>query len=91
MQNRPVMEFGRDKLLEELVAFANADGGVLILGMIEGGSKPTTAEGLDPLPEIGDPLSRALTGPHLCLDIPDWSRSRRLRFPLLCLRSRQLF
>jgi predicted HTH transcriptional regulator len=52
LENRPLMDFGRDNLLEELVAFANADGGVLILGMIETKSKPVTAGGFNPVPDI---------------------------------------
>jgi hypothetical protein len=53
LEHRPLMDFGRDNLMEELVAFANADGGVLILGMIEVGRKPARADKLNPLPDIG--------------------------------------
>ena len=35
--------FGRDELLAELVAFANADGGVLILGLAETADAPLAA------------------------------------------------
>jgi hypothetical protein len=59
LQNRPLMDFGRDKLMEELVAFANADGGVLILGIAEAGSAPATADALNPLPAISN-LERRL-------------------------------
>ena len=39
-------------LLEELVAFANADGGVIVLGMQETKEKPPRASHLSPLPQI---------------------------------------
>jgi hypothetical protein len=38
--------------LEELVAFANADGGVIVLGMQESKDKPPRASQLSPLPQI---------------------------------------
>lgn len=43
-------EYARDKLLAEIVAFANADGGTLILGLHETKDEPRRAERLDPLP-----------------------------------------
>jgi hypothetical protein len=52
LQNRPLRAFGRDKLMEELVAFANADGGVLILGITETKSEPARANGFNLLPDV---------------------------------------
>ena len=40
----------RDRILEEVVAFANAYGGALVLGIAEDGSKPPVAATLVPLP-----------------------------------------
>jgi hypothetical protein len=56
---KSLMPFGRDKLLEELVAFANADGGVLILGIVEADVAPHHAAGFRPLPAVSD-LERRL-------------------------------
>jgi hypothetical protein len=45
-------KFGRDALAEEVVAFANADGGTLILGMEETDEAPPRAKGINPLPDV---------------------------------------
>jgi len=45
-------DFGRNSLLEELVAFANADGGVIVLGIEETGDKPARAGKIAPIPHI---------------------------------------
>jgi hypothetical protein len=45
-----VGELARDQLLAEIVAFANADGGTLILGMHETKDEPRRAERLEALP-----------------------------------------
>jgi hypothetical protein len=45
-------ETGRDALLEELVAFANADGGVIVLGMEETADKPPRAAKITPVPHV---------------------------------------
>lgn len=50
---KPLGEHGRDKLLEEVVAFANAQGGQLVLGMDEE-DDTTLAKAVCPLPRIAD-------------------------------------
>ncbi|MDH3028644.1 AlbA family DNA-binding domain-containing protein [Methylobacterium fujisawaense] len=45
-------DYGRDALAEEIVAFANADGGTLILGLDETKEAPPRAEKLNPLPDV---------------------------------------
>ncbi|MCJ2065970.1 ATP-binding protein [Methylobacterium sp. J-088] len=45
-------DYGRDALSEEIVAFANADGGTLVLGMDETKDAPPRAEKLNPLPDV---------------------------------------
>jgi hypothetical protein len=45
-----VGELARNEILAEIVAFANADGGTLILGMHETKDEPRCAEDLVPLP-----------------------------------------
>jgi hypothetical protein len=44
-------EYARDQVLAEIVAFANADGGTLILGLHETKDEPRRAERLEALPE----------------------------------------
>ena len=43
-------DYARDQLLAEIVAFANADGGTLILGLHETKAEPRRAEALEALP-----------------------------------------
>lgn len=50
---KQLADYGRDKLLEEVVAFANAQGGVLLLGIDEDPST-TLATAIIPLPRIAD-------------------------------------
>lgn len=51
-QGKSLAKFGRDALAEEVVAFANADGGTLILGMEETDEAPPRAKGINPLPDV---------------------------------------
>lgn len=51
-------KYARDCLLEEVVAFANAYGGVLILGIEESSSEPPVATNLKPLPNCADLVGR---------------------------------
>jgi hypothetical protein len=43
-------DYARDEILAELTAFANAEGGTLVLGLHETTDDPRRAERLDPLP-----------------------------------------
>lgn len=54
-----ISNFGRDALAEEIVAFANADGGTLVLGMEETEAAPPRASRLNVLPNVFD-LERRL-------------------------------
>jgi hypothetical protein len=54
-----VGDFARDQLLAEMVAFANADGGTLVLGLHETKDEPRRAERLAPLPNC-EGLARRL-------------------------------
>jgi len=49
----------RDEILSEMIAFANADGGTLILGLHETEDAPRRAKELEPLPDCRD-LARQL-------------------------------
>src|SRR5262245_48985463 len=52
-------DYARDEILAELTAFANADGGTLVLGLHETTDDPRRAERLDPLPSC-EGLARRL-------------------------------
>lgn len=54
--------YARDKIFKEIVAFANTEGGHLLLGVEESDEALATAKGLQPLPrcvELAERLSRA--------------------------------
>ncbi|WP_157934089.1 helix-turn-helix domain-containing protein [Microvirga ossetica] len=51
--------YARDQILAEVVAFANAEGGTLVLGLHETRDHPRRAERLEPLPKCED-LARRL-------------------------------
>jgi hypothetical protein len=61
-----VGDFARDQLLAELVAFANAGGGTLVLGLHETREEPRRAERLQVLPKCED-LARRLV--DACEDV----------------------
>ena len=48
----------RDRILEEVAAFANAYGGALVLGIAEDGAKPPVAANVVPLPRCADLAER---------------------------------
>ena len=48
----------RNEILEEVVAFANAYGGALVLGIAEDGAKPPVAASITPLPRCADLTER---------------------------------
>ena len=48
----------RDRILEEVTAFANAHGGALVLGIAEDGAKPPVAANVVPLPRCTDLAER---------------------------------
>ena len=51
-------ERARNEILEEVVAFANAFGGVLALGVAEDGAKPPVSAKIAPLPRCADLAAR---------------------------------
>jgi hypothetical protein len=53
-----VGDYGRQKILREIVAFANAQGGTLFLGVRESEDKPARAEGPSPIPRCIDLAER---------------------------------
>lgn len=58
----------RDELLAEVVAFANAHGGTLLLGIAESGDKPARAERLTPLPRCHELAERLRLQGRDCIE-----------------------
>ena len=52
INGRSLQDYGRDALAEEIVAFANSDGGTLILGMDETSEAPPRAVKINALPDV---------------------------------------
>jgi hypothetical protein len=50
--------YAMDRLFREIAAFANYQGGTLILGLVETETKPPRAESINPLPRIHELASR---------------------------------
>jgi len=53
-------DFARDKILSEIVAFANANGGTLVIGVVESNDQPPEAVGLAPLPKCEELAQRLI-------------------------------
>ena len=51
-------DYARNRILEEVVAFANAYGGALVLGIAENRAKPPVAAAVTPLPRCADLAER---------------------------------
>ena len=53
-----INDYARNRILEEVAAFANAYGGALVLGVAESSAKPSVAEKISPLPRCADLAER---------------------------------
>ena len=60
--------YARDRLFREIVAFANAQGGTLVLGIEETRDKPPRASAIHPLPRIHDLATRMEDAARACID-----------------------
>jgi hypothetical protein len=60
--------YARDRLLREVIAFANAQGGTLIIGMDETTDEPPRAAVICPLPRIHDLATRMENAARACID-----------------------
>lgn len=60
----------RDRLVEEVIAFANAYGGTLLLGIEESEEKPPRAAGISPLPRAADLADALRNILRDCVDPP---------------------
>jgi hypothetical protein len=60
--------YARDRLLREVIAFANAQGGTLIVGMDETSDDPPRAAAICPIPRIHDLATRMQNAALACID-----------------------
>lgn len=67
---RGPLEFAKRKLFREIVAFANAEGGWLVLGVTETDEKPARAEAVRPLPDCGELAERLMRAASDWIDPP---------------------
>lgn len=67
---RNFKERGRDEILAELVAFANAYGGTLILGIKETTDSPGRAEAVSALPDCAELADRFRKASQTCIEPP---------------------
>ena len=58
MTDRKIVNDARDAILKEAVAFANAHGGALVLGIEESSAKPPIAAGISPIPRCAELADR---------------------------------
>lgn len=63
-----VQDYGRDRLLEHVVAFANAHGGRLLIGIAESDDSPSRAKAVVPLPRCADLADRLRLQLRDCVD-----------------------
>jgi hypothetical protein len=70
MQGGNFSEYARDRLFREIVAFANAQGGTLILGIDETDENPPRAAAVSPIPRVHDLASRLEDAARACIDPP---------------------
>jgi hypothetical protein len=60
--------YARDQLLREVIAFANAQGGTVIVGMAETPDDPPHAAAICPIPRIHDLAKRMQNAARACID-----------------------
>jgi hypothetical protein len=60
--------YARDRLFREMIAFANAQGGTLVLGIEETRDKPPRAASIRPLPRFHDLATRMEDAARACID-----------------------
>ena len=65
-----ISDRARNEILEEVVAFANAYGGALVLGIAEDGAKPPVADSITPLPRCAELAERFRQVFGACVDPP---------------------
>ena len=63
-------DHARDEILSEVIAFANAQGGSVVLGIEETSDKPPRAHAVTPLPRVGELARRFEDQARSCIDPP---------------------
>lgn len=63
-------DYARDKLLKELIAFANAHGGLLMVGVEETDTHPKRAAALHPIPKCAELATRLRQQADDCVEPP---------------------
>ena len=63
-----ITDYSRNALLAELVAFANAHGGTLVLGISESREKPSRADEIKPIPRCGELADRLIDQIRSCIE-----------------------
>lgn len=61
-------DFARDQILEEVIAFANAEGGTVIVGISETKEKPPRADAIEPLARVGELETRFADAARSCIE-----------------------
>ncbi len=62
--------YARDHLFREIVAFANAQGGMLALGIAETNDRPARAATVMPIPRVHDLAARLEDAARACIEPP---------------------
>lgn len=67
-KSKGVGDYARNKLMSEIISFANSIGGTLILGVEETEDSPPRANGLNPIPHCSDLASRLEQQAGSCIE-----------------------
>jgi hypothetical protein len=62
--------YARDRLFREIIAFANAQGGTVVLGIAETADNPPRAAEVVPLPRVHDLAARLQDAARACIEPP---------------------
>lgn len=68
MTGGSMSDYARNKILAEVIAFANAHGGTLFLGIAETQTKPPRAEAITPLPRCAELADRLINQVYGCIE-----------------------
>lgn len=69
-KREPPSDKAKEKIFKEIVAFANSEGGWLVLGIKESDDKPASAAGINPLPDCVELAERLWQAAQDWIDPP---------------------
>jgi hypothetical protein len=69
-QGGRIGDYARNKILAEVIAFANSQGGSVFLGIAETSDNPPRAQAVTPLPRVGDLAQRFEDQARSCIEPP---------------------